>query len=127
LGNNTEAIFQNLTICQNERYQIGFWHRGGSFDVYMARGLTNVNINDPLAFPINPLWQLVANVPQSVDINIWQFTQLPIFTANDLANNQLLLRATGADFFLDNMSMVCISQLTPQITFSNQGGGAFQL
>ncbi|MEY3241962.1 MAG: hypothetical protein RIR11_3401 [Bacteroidota bacterium] len=125
LGNNTEAIFQNLTICQNERYQIGFWHRGGSFDVYMARGLTNVNINDPLAFPINPLWQLVANVPQSVDINIWQFTQLPIFTANDLANNQLLLRATGADFFLDNMSMVCISQLTPQITFSNQGGGLF--
>jgi hypothetical protein len=124
----SEAIFQNLVICQGEDYQLTFSHRTTSttvdatFRIYMASGLTNVPITDPVDFPINSAWQLVQTITTT---NQWNVTTLT-FTANNLANNQLLFHVTdGADIYLDNMNMVCISQLDPQIETTNLGGGQF--
>lgn len=124
LGSNTEGIFQTLVICQGEDYRLTFQHRGGSFDVYMAQNLANVGMGDPEAFTIDPLWQLVSNVPAN-NTNAWTTTTLD-FTAQNLVNNQLLfIYHGGGDYFLDDMSMVCVSQLDPQITATNMGGGTF--
>ena len=111
-----------MVICQGENYNLTFAHRGGTFDVYMANGLVNVPLNDPQGFAIDPTWQLVSNMPAA---NAWQIANLT-FTANNLANNQLLFIYTGGgDYFLDSMSMVCVSQLVPTITAADLGGGVF--
>lgn len=125
-SNYREAIFQDLIICQGENYQLTFSHRAlegnATVDVYMASGLTNVPINDPVGFAINPTWQFIQTINAG---NAWQVATLN-FTANNLANNQLLFQVTGGgDVVLDNMSMICISQIDPQIAATNLGSGQF--
>jgi|GEM_PF-2589307 len=125
-SNFSEAIFQDLVICQGEDYQLTFSHRAlegnATVDIYMASGLANVPINDPVAFPINPTWQFVQTINAG---NGWVVTTLN-FTADNLANNQLLFQVTGGgDVLLDSMSMICISQIDPQIAATDLGGGQF--
>ena len=117
--NYREAIFQNVVVCQGERYQLQFSSRSpanwinSTINIYMASGLVNVPLNDNDAFPINPTWQQLQTVTAN---GAWTVTTIT-FTANNLANNQLLFQVVGGgDVFLDNMSLVCISQLNPQVT-----------
>jgi hypothetical protein len=126
--NYREAIFQNVVVCQGERYQLQFSSRSpanwinSTINIYMASGLVNVPLNDNDAFPINPTWQQLQTVTAN---GAWTVTTIT-FTANNLANNQLLFQVVGGgDVFLDNMSLVCISQLTPQVTSTNAGGGLY--